>query len=85
MIYWSRRSDRLQERKMHTALPYLFAAAGWVLAAMTSHPIIQLIGIIMDSTGSFTAMVPYSGRPLINPLVYVLELSVLRLSMQRVI
>ena len=27
MIYWSRRSDRLQERKMHTALPYLFAAA----------------------------------------------------------
>ncbi len=28
MVYWSRRSDRLQERKMHTALPYLFAAAG---------------------------------------------------------
>nr|ELR5133303.1 4-hydroxyphenylacetate permease [Providencia rettgeri] len=63
MIYWSRRSDRLQERKMHTALPYLFAAAGWVLAAMTSHPIIQLIGIIMASTGSFTAMAVFWTTP----------------------
>ncbi|HHE6469529.1 TPA: 4-hydroxyphenylacetate permease [Providencia rettgeri] len=63
MIYWSRRSDRLQERKMHTALPYLFAAAGWVLAAMTSHPVIQLFGIIMASTGSFTAMAVFWTTP----------------------
>lgn len=63
MIYWSRRSDRLQERKMHTALPYLFAAAGWVLAAMTSHPIVQLLGIIMASTGSFTAMAVFWTTP----------------------
>ncbi|EMT6575266.1 TPA: 4-hydroxyphenylacetate permease [Providencia rettgeri] len=63
MIYWSRRSDRLQERKMHTALPYLFAAAGWVLAAMTSHPVIQLLGIIMASTGSFTAMAVFWTTP----------------------
>ncbi|AXH62592.1 4-hydroxyphenylacetate permease [Providencia huaxiensis] len=63
MIYWSRRSDRLQERKMHTALPYLFAAAGWILAAMTSHPVIQLIGIIMASTGSFTAMAVFWTTP----------------------
>ena len=63
MIYWSRRSDRLQERKMHTALPYLFAAAGWVLAAMASHPVIQLIGIIMASTGSFTAMAVFWTTP----------------------
>ncbi|MGG4608179.1 4-hydroxyphenylacetate permease [Providencia sp. Me31A] len=63
MIYWSRRSDRLQERKMHTALPYLFAAAGWVLAAMTNHPVIQLIGIILASTGSFTAMALFWTTP----------------------
>ncbi|MEX9821937.1 4-hydroxyphenylacetate permease [Providencia vermicola] len=63
MIYWSRRSDRLQERKMHTALPYLFAAAGWVLAALTHHPVIQLIGIIMASTGSFTAMAVFWTTP----------------------
>lgn len=63
MIYWSRRSDRLQERKMHTALPYLFAAAGWVLAAITHHPVIQLLGIIMASTGSFTAMAVFWTTP----------------------
>ena len=27
MIWWSKRSDRLKERKLHTLLPYLFAAA----------------------------------------------------------
>ncbi|BBG61368.1 Inner membrane transport protein RhmT [Providencia rustigianii] len=63
MIYWSRRSDRLQERKMHTALPYLFAAAGWVIAAMTHQPMIQLLGIIMASTGSFTAMAVFWTTP----------------------
>ncbi|MEQ1961619.1 4-hydroxyphenylacetate permease [Xenorhabdus khoisanae] len=63
MIYWSRRSDRLQERKMHTALPYLFAAAGWVLTSLTDHSMIQLLGIIMASTGSFTAMAVFWTTP----------------------
>ncbi|UNH30223.1 4-hydroxyphenylacetate permease [Moellerella wisconsensis] len=63
MIYWSRRSDRLQERKMHTALPFLFAAAGWILASLTSHPLVQLLGIIMASTGSFTAMAVFWTTP----------------------
>ncbi|PHM49316.1 4-hydroxyphenylacetate permease [Xenorhabdus miraniensis] len=63
MIYWSRRSDRLQERKMHTALPYLFAAAGWVLTSLTDHSLIQLLGIIMASTGSFTAMAIFWTTP----------------------
>lgn len=63
MVYWSRRSDRLQERKMHTALPYLFAAAGWIIAALTHQPMIQLLGIIMASTGSFTAMAVFWTTP----------------------
>ncbi|WP_289997545.1 4-hydroxyphenylacetate permease [Photorhabdus laumondii] len=63
MIYWSRRSDRLQERKMHTALPYLFAAVGWILTSLTNHSVIQLIGIIMASTGSFTAMAVFWTTP----------------------
>lgn len=56
MVWWSKRSDRLQERKHHTALPYLFAAAGWLLASATDHSLIQLLGIVMASVGSFTAM-----------------------------
>ncbi|MCW7763170.1 4-hydroxyphenylacetate permease [Photorhabdus luminescens] len=63
MVYWSRRSDRLQERKMHTALPYLFAAVGWILTSLTNHSVIQLIGIIMASTGSFTAMAVFWTTP----------------------
>ncbi|MDE9435217.1 4-hydroxyphenylacetate permease [Xenorhabdus bovienii] len=63
MIYWSRRSDRLQERKMHTALPYLFAAAGWILTSLTNHNMVQLLGIIMASTGSFTAMAVFWTTP----------------------
>ncbi|MBD2825419.1 4-hydroxyphenylacetate permease [Xenorhabdus szentirmaii] len=63
MIYWSRRSDRLQERKMHTALPYLFAAAGWILTSLTDNSLVQLLGIIMASTGSFTAMAVFWTTP----------------------
>ncbi|OTA18496.1 permease [Xenorhabdus vietnamensis] len=63
MIYWSRRSDRLQERKMHTALPYLFAAAGWILTSLSNNSMVQLLGIIMASTGSFTAMAVFWTTP----------------------
>ncbi|MBW7981574.1 4-hydroxyphenylacetate permease [Enterobacillus tribolii] len=63
MVWWSRRSDRLQERKMHTVLPYLFGAVGWLLASATSHSMIQLLGIIMASVGSFTAMAIFWTTP----------------------
>ncbi|MGW1444590.1 4-hydroxyphenylacetate permease [Serratia rhizosphaerae] len=63
MVWWSKRSDRLQERKRHTALPYLFAAAGWLLASATHHSLIQLLGIIMASVGSFTAMAIFWTTP----------------------
>ncbi|EFE97744.1 4-hydroxyphenylacetate permease [Serratia odorifera] len=63
MVWWSKRSDRLQERKHHTALPYLFAAAGWLLASATDHSLIQLFGIIMASVGSFTAMAIFWTTP----------------------
>lgn len=63
MIFWSRRSDRLQERRWHTLLPYLFAAAGWLLASATSHPLIQLSGIVMASMGSFSAMAIFWTTP----------------------
>ena len=63
MVWWSKRSDRLQERKHHTALPYLFAAAGWLLASATDHSLIQLLGIVMASVGSFTAMAIFWTTP----------------------
>ncbi len=63
MIYWSRHSDHRQERRHHTALPYLFAAAGWLLASATDHNMIQMLGIIMASTGSFSAMAIFWTTP----------------------
>ncbi|EAA6843834.1 4-hydroxyphenylacetate permease [Salmonella enterica subsp. enterica] len=63
MVWWSRRSDRQQERKMHTILPYLFSAAGWLLASATNHSMLQLLGIIMASVGSFTAMAIFWTTP----------------------
>ncbi|KZR37914.1 4-hydroxyphenylacetate permease, partial [Klebsiella aerogenes] len=63
MIWWSKRSDRLQERKLHTLLPYLFAAAGWMLAAHGSNSIMQLLGVIMASAGAYAAMVIFWTTP----------------------
>ena len=63
MIFWSRRSDRLKERKQHTLLPFLFAAAGWLLASASAHPLLQLAGIVMASMGSFSAMAIFWTTP----------------------
>lgn len=63
MLLWSRCSDRRQERKRHTLIPYLFAAAGWLLASATAHPLVQLLGIIIASAGSFTAMAIFWTTP----------------------
>lgn len=52
-----------ERAKKHTILPYLFAAAGWMLASATDHSLIQLLGIIMASTGSFTAMAIFWTTP----------------------
>lgn len=56
MIWWGRRSDRAQERRWHTVLPMLCAAAGWLLTAGSSQPAIQLLGVCLASTGAYTAM-----------------------------
>ncbi|AYN29437.1 4-hydroxyphenylacetate permease [Buttiauxella sp. 3AFRM03] len=63
MIWWSKRSDRFNERKIHTLLPYLFAAAGWVLTASSSNPMLQFTGIVMASSGAFAAMVIFWTTP----------------------
>ena len=56
MILWGRHSDYRQERKWHLLLPMLFAAAGWLLTAYSSNPVLQLIGVCLASTGAYTAM-----------------------------
>ena len=63
MVWWSKRSDKRNERKVHTLLPYLFAAAGWILTATSSDPMLQFTGIVMASSGAFAAMVIFWTTP----------------------
>lgn len=63
MVWWSKRSDKYNERKIHTLLPYLFAAAGWILTASSRDPMLQFTGIIMASAGAFAAMVIFWTTP----------------------
>lgn len=56
MIWWGRRSDRLQERRWHLVLPMLFSAAGWVVTCFAPEPSLRLAGVAMASTGAYTAM-----------------------------
>lgn len=63
MVWWSKRSDKRNERKVHTLLPYLFAAAGWILTATSRDPMLQFTGIVMASSGAFAAMVIFWTTP----------------------
>ncbi len=56
MIWWGRRSDRLQERRWHLVLPMLFSAAGWIVTCFAPEPSLRLAGVAMASTGAYTAM-----------------------------
>ncbi|WP_150667561.1 MFS transporter [Pandoraea anhela] len=56
MIWWGRRSDRLQERRWHLLLPMLFSAAGWIVTCFAPEPSLRLAGVAMASTGAYTAM-----------------------------
>ncbi len=56
MILWGLHSDRTQERKWHLVLLMLLATVGWMFAAYAGNPLVQLLGVCMAATGSYTAM-----------------------------
>lgn len=51
MVVVGRHADRTGERVWHTAGPFLVSAAGFVLAATASSPIVGLIGLTLGATG----------------------------------
>lgn len=56
MIWWGRRSDRLQERRMHAALPLAVAGVGMIAAAYLSDPYLRMIAISVGALGTFAAL-----------------------------
>jgi len=51
MILVGRSADRTGERVWHAAGPFLVSAAGFVLAAMSSSPLVSLIGLTIGAAG----------------------------------
>jgi ACS family tartrate transporter-like MFS transporter len=51
MIVSGRSADRTGERVWHTAGPFLLSAAGFLLAALSSSPVLSMIGLIIGATG----------------------------------
>ncbi len=51
MVASGRHADRTGERVWHVAAPFLASAAGFLLAAATSSPVVGLIGLTIGSAG----------------------------------
>ena len=54
MIGWSRWSDLRQERIINTTAAQLVGAAGWVVVALASDPVLITIGFVVAAIGVYT-------------------------------
>lgn len=63
MVYWSRRSDKRGERKLHTIAPMLVAAVGCLLTGYAADPALRMLGVIATACGAFTAMTIFWTSP----------------------
>ena len=55
MPYWSRRSDRRQERRWHVVVPMIIAAFGWLLVIAPVSAVVRMAGLTLAITGTFAA------------------------------
>jgi MFS transporter, ACS family, tartrate transporter len=56
MVFWSRRSDRLNERRFHVGGAAMLAAAAIVLAFLIDSPLVLLIGFTAMAVGLYSAI-----------------------------
>lgn len=63
MIYWSRRSDKHAERKMHAALPLLFSGIALACIGFNPSPVISLLLISAALTGFYAFKAPFWALP----------------------
>ena len=56
MVYWGRRSDRLQERKGHAAFALLVAAVGIAGSTMLDDPTMKMIALSVGAFGVFAVL-----------------------------
>lgn len=63
MIWYGRRSDRLLERRSHTAVTFLITAVGLILTAITPNPYLRLIFLCVASFGAFAVLPVFWSMP----------------------
>ena len=56
MVWWGRRSDRLVERRFHTAFPLLVAAAGIAASTALDDPTLKMISLCVAGFGIFACL-----------------------------
>lgn len=63
MIGWSRSSDRMDERKMHSAIPLGIAAAAMVGAGIVTSPVLSITMISLALAGLYSFKSPFWALP----------------------
>jgi nitrate/nitrite transporter NarK len=56
MVWWGRRSDRLVERRFHTAFPLFVAAAGIAVSTALDDPLLKMISLCVAGFGIFACL-----------------------------
>jgi ACS family tartrate transporter-like MFS transporter len=56
MVWWGRRSDRVAERRFHTAFPLFIAAAGIAVSTLFDDPTLKMISLCVAGFGIFACL-----------------------------
>ena len=56
MVWWGRRSDRVAERRLHTAIPLFLAAAGIAVSTALDDPSLKMIALCVAGFGIFACL-----------------------------
>jgi D-galactonate transporter len=56
MVWWGRRSDRVIERRFHTAVPLFVAAVGIAVSTALDDPILKMISLCVAGFGIFACL-----------------------------
>lgn len=63
MIWWSRRSDKRAERRLHSAIPLGVAALAFVGAGFISDPVVAMVMICLSLAGLYAFKSPFWALP----------------------
>lgn len=79
MNYWSRRSDRTGERRLHTALPLLVAGLTLLSVGMVSNPFIAMIFITISLAAMYCFKGPFWSLPtmILSPATVAVGIAVI--------